>query len=36
MILSKIIGFIYVFVILALVCHSASANPKQYDANSET
>ena len=29
--LGKLIGFLYVLVILALVCHFASASPKQYD-----
>lgn len=28
---STVIGLIYVFVILALVCQSADAVPKQYD-----
>lgn len=29
--LGKLFGFLYVLVILALVCHFASASPKQYD-----
>lgn len=31
--LGKLIGFLYVLVILALICHFASASPKQYDGS---
>lgn len=31
--LIKMIGFTYIFVILALICHSAEAVPKQYDSD---
>lgn len=29
---SKVVGFTYIFVILALICHSVGAVPKQHEA----